>query len=112
MHPDWARSLRDQCAAAGVPFLFKQWGEWIDGTDAPLDWTGRSCLMREPNKLFLARVGKKRAGRLLDGVQHDGYPGEAPAKATEARRAETGIGSVHDGAVPQAFAQNIPGDYA
>lgn len=28
MHPDWARSLRDQCAAAGVPFLFKQWGAW------------------------------------------------------------------------------------
>lgn len=28
MHPDWVRSLRDQCAAAGVPFLFKQWGEW------------------------------------------------------------------------------------
>src|SRR6202007_2869845 len=28
MHPDWARSLRDQCAAAGVPFFFKQWGEW------------------------------------------------------------------------------------
>lgn len=28
LHPDWARSLRDQCAAAGVPFLFKQWGEW------------------------------------------------------------------------------------
>jgi protein gp37 len=29
MHPDWARSLRDTCAAAGVPFLFKQWGEWL-----------------------------------------------------------------------------------
>lgn len=28
MHPDWTRSLRDQCQAAGVPFLFKQWGEW------------------------------------------------------------------------------------
>ena len=28
MHPDWARSLRDQCATAGVPFFFKQWGEW------------------------------------------------------------------------------------
>lgn len=28
MHPDWARSLRDQCVAAGVPFFFKQWGEW------------------------------------------------------------------------------------
>lgn len=30
MHPDWARSLRDQCAAAGVPFMFKQWGEWAE----------------------------------------------------------------------------------
>lgn len=29
MHPDWVRSLRDQCAAAGVPFFFKQWGEWM-----------------------------------------------------------------------------------
>lgn len=31
MHPDWARSLRDQCQAAGVPFMFKQWGEWVGG---------------------------------------------------------------------------------
>jgi len=31
MHPDWARSLRDQCKAAGVPFFFKQWGEWLPG---------------------------------------------------------------------------------
>jgi protein gp37 len=38
MHPDWARSLRDQCAAAGVPMLFKQWGEW-----APADWAVRVC---------------------------------------------------------------------
>lgn len=30
MHPDWARSLRDQCLSAGVPFLFKQWGEWAE----------------------------------------------------------------------------------
>lgn len=42
MHPDWARSLRDQCAAAGVPFLFKQWGEyaptvWFDGPDSEND---------------------------------------------------------------------------
>ena len=36
MDPDWARSLRDQCQAAGVPFLFKQWGEWIDA-DSWLD---------------------------------------------------------------------------
>ncbi len=52
MDPDWARSLRDQCQAAGVPFLFKQWGEW---------WNG-------------ARLGKAIAGRQLDGVQHDSFP--------------------------------------
>ena len=47
MRPDWARSLRDQCAAAGVPFFFKQWG-------------GRN---------------RKRAGRVLDGRTWDGMPG-------------------------------------
>lgn len=67
MHPAWARSLRDQCAAAGVPFLFKQWGEW-----APIG-ERRSilgCTLHD-----MERVGKKAAGRQLDGMQHDGYPG-------------------------------------
>jgi protein gp37 len=41
MHPDWARSLRDQCAAADVPFLFKQWGQW-----GPAPWSVRVC---DPN---------------------------------------------------------------
>lgn len=67
MHPAWARSLRDQCAAAGVPFLFKQWGEWLpdnqnQAMSGPVDLNGA------------IRVGKKAAGRLLDGVLHDGYP--------------------------------------
>lgn len=53
MNPDWARSVRDQCAAAGVPFFFKQWGE--SGSD-------------------LVRIGKKKAGRLLDGVEHNAMP--------------------------------------
>ena len=66
MHPDWARSLRDQCAAAGVPFLFKQWGEW-----APCESENGTAL---PGEFPAMRVGKKRAGRLLDGVQHDGFP--------------------------------------
>ena len=101
MHPDWARSLRDQCAAAGVPFLFKQWGEWAehdghrptrvfsmdtdvgetlarrcdgfisvagefvrDMDDAPTD---------EPYR-GMVRVGKKAAGRQLDGRTHDEFP--------------------------------------
>jgi protein gp37 len=94
MHPEWAFELRDQCAAAGVPFLFKQWGEWTPGENvtrvtgtvetAFLNFDGASWRVRpldlqtdgghiddEPD---LYRVGKKEAGRLLDGVQHDGYP--------------------------------------
>lgn len=85
MHPDWARSLRDQCNTAGVPFLFKQWGEWMPGekkgdtvrltfpVDAPhgpaspsfFDWTDGACV---------ARVGKKAAGRQLDGRTWDETP--------------------------------------
>lgn len=103
MHPAWARSLRDQCASAGVPFLFKQWGEFrpaatvneasprptiahnrFDGKDgAPsgcyhthsqleslLDGSGRYAHL----DCAMFKAGKKAAGRLLDGVQHDGYP--------------------------------------
>ena len=116
MHPDWARSLRDQCAAAGVPFLFKQWGEfetcyhksggepvfrqfdtferwvnkastWVNGGIC-LDTDGRELknggdMMRARDEgkfpvTIMHRVGKKNAGRLLDGVQHDGYPEVKP----------------------------------
>lgn len=55
IHPDWFRSLRDQCKAAGVPFLFKQWGEW-------------NCAMT------CARLGKAAAGRLLDGREWNELP--------------------------------------
>lgn len=91
MHPQWARDLRDQCAEAGVPFLFKQWGEWVDCDSGPEDdalyegkadcWAhidgghhdgamGIDFFHTHP----MYRVGKKAAGRLLDGVLHDGYP--------------------------------------
>lgn len=73
MHPAWARSLRDQCQAAGVAFHFKQWGEWAPD-DLPSElqeseeiagrWDGVSH-----------RVGKKRAGRLLDGREWNEMPG-------------------------------------
>jgi len=83
MHPAWARSLRDQCAASGVPFLFKQWGEWID--DDNIDSANlRAPQVADPNEFFSEhnwkdglsswRVGKKAAGRLLDGSLHDAYP--------------------------------------
>lgn len=70
MQPDWARSLRDQCAAERVPYFFKQWGEW-----APLVpgvATGRE-LRAYPGAL-LKRAGKKLAGRELDGRTWDEYP--------------------------------------
>ncbi|BAU91215.1 Gp37Gp68 family protein [Methylorubrum populi] len=95
MHPAWARSIRDQCAAAGVAFHFKQHGAWaaIDqsaGADEA-GWQGRGDWMilsadgdldipddRWPDEaageVAVVRVGKKTAGRLLDGVEHNGMP--------------------------------------
>lgn len=86
MHPDWARSLRDQCAAAGVPFLFKQWGEYLPSIKdrsiigPTLILEGAAPSTNDPrwhgfeDGQKVARVGKKAAGRKLDGAQHDGYP--------------------------------------
>ncbi len=113
MHPDWARSIRDQCASADVPFFFKQWGAWApcETDDIPerfgdpaLDdfrcvsncgFVGTmsisSAFAHKPrsypdcfpngedgdaicNPTNMHRVGKKAAGRLLDGVEHNGFP--------------------------------------
>lgn len=94
MHPDWARSLRDQCAAAGVPFLFKQWGEWREPAEGESFDTSMGNAQRVPafilgengtvhcfhndqtgrGSTVVLRKGKKAAGRLLDGVEHNGFP--------------------------------------
>lgn len=78
MHPDWARYLRDQCAAAGVAFLFKQWGEFAPKSSLPEGAHARGFtewLRGSPYGAALTyRVGKKAAGRLLDGVEHNGLP--------------------------------------
>ncbi|ENH6339714.1 phage Gp37/Gp68 family protein [Burkholderia vietnamiensis] len=76
MHPDWARSLRDQCAAYGVPFLFKQWGEWIDHDQPGVDMLGTmdSPLHQWPDGRHSVRLGKRAAGRHLDGRTHDEFP--------------------------------------
>ena len=89
MHPDWARSVRDQCEAAGVPFHFKQWGEWHpeplgfseqrQAEPRHLCWVtpdGRFSDIgigkKEDDSLLMYRAGKKKAGRFLDGQEHNG----------------------------------------
>lgn len=81
--PAWFRSLRDQCAAAGVPFHFKQWGEWhphgqclsdgaVNCLGNPDDARGRWHGFDGEESAW--RVGKDRAGRFLDGAGHDARP--------------------------------------
>ncbi len=76
MHPYWVRSLRDQCAAAGVAFNLKQWGEWYPEEDHPgFVWVpDRRYEETHIGADRLFRVGKKSAGRLLDGQLHDAFP--------------------------------------
>ena len=96
MHPDWARQIRDACAAAGVAFHFKQWGSWkaeIDREVQDPDWRADYSFRlndRESNIAWLnldggrgfhgerfhvmRRVAKGVAGRLLDGAEHNGFP--------------------------------------
>lgn len=77
MHPDWARSVRDQCGAAvlqgddaPVPFFFKQWGEWVSVSEQ----AGPGAHHHFADGATVRRVGKKAAGRLLDGVEHNAMP--------------------------------------
>jgi protein gp37 len=92
MHPDWARSIRDQCAAASVPFFFKQWGEWAPSVVPPLN--PRAQLVRKSDGRHgpvgavdgeqlagIEKLGKSRAGRLLDGRLHDAMPAPRPEPA-------------------------------
>jgi protein gp37 len=78
MHPAWARSLRDQCQMAGVPFFFKQWGEWkaISGKNPQevIEFSRYRACQVSGSPLVLWHVGKKAAGRLLDGREWDEMP--------------------------------------
>jgi protein gp37 len=100
-HPDWFRSLRDQCEASGVAFLFKQWGEWweveadsptcqiiFQGTREKLPKDSRYCFIAPNGEViryrtemrdhvpyrWMKRMGKKKAGRMLDGREHNDMP--------------------------------------
>lgn len=96
MHSEWARSLRDQCQAFGVPFFFKQWGEFSDQTELSVKGGSEDRIFtadgtflgagvrkyggmvdtewREKGGTWMSRVGKKQAGRLLDGREWNEYP--------------------------------------
>ena len=84
MHPDWVRSLRDQCAAARVPFFFKQWGEWVPDTSLR---PGIRCGLFPDGARFdrvslrsdgarptiMRRAGKTAAGAKIDGAEHRAF---------------------------------------
>ena len=81
MHPDWARCLRDQCVAVSIPFLFKQWGEWFPTfCDAGCPQVTVKEGFTFPTGQHMWRVGKKAAGRRLDGREWN----EMPALGKEA----------------------------
>lgn len=93
MHPIWVRDLRDQCQKVGVPFFFKQWGEWVpfDKTEHEAwTWTRASedvdrwswlwvngfegAAYRKDLTTTMIKIGKKEAGRLLDGEEWSQFP--------------------------------------
>lgn len=77
MHPEWAMSLQLQCQEAGVPFLFKQWGNWavIDQVDESLRTRKHAELIDEHGVIVtMVNVGKKNAGRLLNGIEFNEFP--------------------------------------
>jgi len=81
MDPNWVRSIRDQCQEAGVPFFFKQWGEWLSAGEClrqDIIEQGRNYQHHRWGDVFSYRVGKKAAGRELGGRTWDEYPEPTP----------------------------------
>lgn len=76
MNPEWPRSIRDQCVMAGVPYFFKQWGEWVfDERVGRKEMRGDDQPHPIDERWSIIRVGKKAAGRALDGRTWDEMPG-------------------------------------
>lgn len=84
MHPDWARSLRDQCVQAGTHFFFKQWGNWCPESSDIIQSTRKKIVINnsgeitseaDPTAEVMVRMRKQDAGELLDGRMHQNIPG-------------------------------------
>jgi len=78
LHPDWVRSIRNQCKKAGTAFFFKQWGEWL-----PMDHTNEDQYFKSKRSIEVGysystntmfRVGRKTAGDILDGEEFKEWP--------------------------------------
>lgn len=90
VHPDWVRSIREQCVGAGVPFFFKQWGEWVTVRDGyggvvgmknhpqwgKFDGESFALSRGKPSAVGCAmvKIGKHRSGRVLDGREWNEFP--------------------------------------
>jgi protein gp37 len=76
MHPEWVRSLRDQCEAANVPFFFKQWGEYAPLSECSMHDVRKlkRAIVSDPYEHMVFRIGKSKSGNLLDGKQHLNFP--------------------------------------
>lgn len=94
MHPDWARTLRDECEAAGVAFFFKQWGRWspgaspgarhialnLDGSRRDITFDEASAALAEPDVSRGTAIMHSNASKVhgvLDGVEHHAFPRDA-----------------------------------
>ena len=79
MAPVWARSARDFCLISGIPFFFKQWGEWAPVKDISLIVVEQTRFRSKPVRFgddVMVKVGKGLAGHLLDGIEWRQVPGE------------------------------------
>ena len=75
MHPDWVRSIRDECRAVGLPFFFKGWGEWAPNCLCDSKLPHRIIDRPQPGKMgCMFRCGKKAAGRLFEGREWNEFP--------------------------------------
>ena len=70
MDPSWARTMRDQCVRMGIPYFFKQWGNWLS-VGGVREWHGKT------SEIF------KATGHLLDGVVWHQFPGVAQQEAMQ-----------------------------